>query len=60
MVNKKSKKKIPISEGRWKDIRIRNETAKDLLVIKAKLEFSTYDDVIGHLLDFYTTRKWSA
>jgi len=60
MVKQKSKKKIPISEGKWKDIRIRNDTAKQLQVYKINLDLLTYDDIIAHLLDFYKTRKWSA
>jgi hypothetical protein len=50
MVKQNKKKLIPISEGKWKDIRIRSETAKKLLMIKVEQEFLTYDDAIQFIL----------
>jgi hypothetical protein len=44
-------KKVPISEGNWKDIRIRTETAKSLMQIKLDNDFLTYDDAIQFILE---------
>lgn len=60
MVKKNSKKKLPISEGKWKDIRIRSETGKQLQFHKIDLDFLTYDDIIAYLLEFYKSRRWDA
>lgn len=46
----KNKKQQPISEGKWKDIRIRSSTAKELNMLKIENDFLTYDDAIQLLL----------
>ena len=44
-------KRIPISDGNWKDIRIRTETAKAIMQIKLDNDLLTYDDAIQLLLN---------
>jgi hypothetical protein len=60
MAKQKTKKKIAISQGKWRDIRIRSETAKNLQIIKINLDLLTYDEIIAHLLEFYKSRRWDA
>lgn len=45
-----AKTKKPICQGDWADIRIRNDSVKQLRILKAQLELNTYDDVIQHLI----------
>ena len=50
MVKTNTKKQTPISEGAWKDLRVRTNTAKSLGFLKLNLDMNTYDDVIQYLL----------
>lgn len=51
MVKQKQKKITPVSQGEWKDLRIRKETARDLNQIKLDNDLLTYDDAIRLLLN---------
>ena len=51
MVKQKQNKNIPIADGVWKDLRVKKETAKRLMLFKIKQELLTYDQAITVLLD---------
>jgi hypothetical protein len=51
MVKQKQKKITPVSLGEWKDLRVRETTAKDLQRLKIDLDLLTYDDVIRVMLN---------
>ena len=43
-------KRKTISEGAWKDLRVKKETANSLMYIKLENDLLTYDDAIQLLL----------
>lgn len=46
------KQKItPISKGEWRDMKIRKETARQLLQLKIDLDLLTYDEVLQFILN---------
>ena len=52
MVKQKQSKKItPVCQGEWKDLRIRESTAKQLQYVKLDNDLLTYDDAIQYLLN---------
>lgn len=51
MVKQKQNKIIPVSQGEWKDLRIRESTAKQLQYVKLDNDLLTYDDAIQLLIN---------
>lgn len=43
--------KIPIYKGEWKDLRVKESTAKRLMLYKVRLDLLTYDEAINILLN---------
>ena len=50
-------KRKTISEGAWKDLRVKKETANSLMYIKLENDLLTYDDAIQLLIRGYKF-KW--
>jgi len=46
-------KRKTISEGAWKDLRVKKETANSLMYIKLENDLLTYDDAIQLLIRGY-------